>query len=198
MSFKQKAYTGIILSGGLNSRMGGNSKGLLPLGDKNFLESIVETLRPLVSELIVVTREPQLYNHLDCSIVEDIFSVRSSLTGIHAGLYHSSNKYSFLVACDTPLLNRDLVQLLLQESESGQDIVVPKNGHNYEPLCAVYSKVCIPHIESLLQQNLLKISKLFDLVTIKEINEERLQELDPNLDSFFNVNTPQDMLRLTN
>jgi len=41
MSFKQKAYTGIILSGGLNSRMGGNSKGLLPLGDKNFLESII-------------------------------------------------------------------------------------------------------------------------------------------------------------
>ncbi len=178
--------------------MGGNSKGLLPLGDKNFLERIVDTLRPLVSELIVVTREPYLYKHFDCSIVEDIFSIRSSLTGIHAGLYNASNQYSFIVACDTPLLKRPLVRQLLQESKTGEDIIVPKKGEYYEPLCAVYSRTCIPYIESLLNQSLVKISKLFELVTIKEITGDHLQELDPNLDSFFNVNTPQDMLKLTN
>jgi molybdopterin-guanine dinucleotide biosynthesis protein A len=198
MTVQTTDFSGIILSGGLNSRMGGNNKGMLPLGDKTFLTRLIDTIKPLVSELIIVTRQPHLYAHLPCTIVEDLFSIRSSLTGIHAGLYHASNPYSFIVACDTPLLKRDLVQKLLFETVSGEDIIVPQDVAGFEPLCAVYSKRCLSAIESLLRQNLVKVSKLFNLVTIKPIPKTALQHLDPNLESFFNVNTPEDMLKLSN
>ena len=59
-------------------------------------------------------------------------------------------------------------------------------------MCAIYSKRCIKPIEWQLKNEGPKIVKFFPKVKVKEIPEARLRSADPDLISFFNINTPED------
>jgi len=188
-----KNLSGIILSGGLNSRMFGKNKSFLHLGRTTFLDRLLSTLKPLFSELILVTRDPDLYTLGELKVVRDIFDIRSALSGVHAGLVHARQQHAFVVACDTPLLKKELVERLILEGYEDDEVVVPRKGKYLEPLCAVYSKSCIPHIETLLEDKKVKISNLFHLVRTREVDAFTINQEDPGLKSFININTPDDL-----
>jgi molybdopterin-guanine dinucleotide biosynthesis protein A len=181
----------VILAGGLNSRMGGRNKALLTIGGKRIVDCIVDALDPLFEEIMLVTRLPELYRDTSLHVVEDLLKVRSSLTGIHAGLTHARADYIFVVPCDAPFLQTDLIRLILDEVEPRYDVVLPRCGEFYQPLCAVYSKRCLAFIEEMLNQGDLKILNLFDKINLKEIPMEKLIQADPEERSFINVNTPE-------
>ena len=185
---------GIILAGGLNSRMGGRNKALIELGGRSFLSRIVTALESCFEQLLLVTRQPQCYLDYSVRVVEDIFTVRTPLSGIHAGLLSMDSDYGFCTSCDTPLLKTELVQILISEIDIDFDIVVPSSGSYFQPLCAVYSKRCIPIIEDQLQRGDVKTDRIYDRLRVKKIPYHRLHEGDPQLASFFNVNTPEDLL----
>lgn len=173
--------------------MGGRNKAFLRLEDRYFLDWIINTLSNACCELILATREPYLYSEWDLKIVEDIFKVRSPLTGLHAGLVNMLADYAFCTSCDTPLLKKEIVQVLIDEIEPGYDIIVPVSDTYYQPMCAVYSKKCIPFIEKQLNLGDLKADHLYEKIKLKEIPYERFEAIDPDLKSFFNVNTPEDI-----
>jgi molybdopterin-guanine dinucleotide biosynthesis protein A len=60
-------------------------------------------------------------------------------------------------------------------------------------MCAVYSRRCIPFIEKQLNVGDLKTDHLYEQIRIKKIPYERFGAIDPDLTSFFNVNTPEDI-----
>ncbi len=188
-------FSAIILSGGLNTRMQGLNKIFLELHGDTFLQRLLNILQPLFSEVLLVTRKPELYQDMHVSIVQDIYQIRSALTGIHAGLFHAQCAQAFVTACDTPLLQPALIKILVQNWNSLCQVVVPKNGELFEPLCALYSRQCLPWIEDLLHREQVKISNLFSLVQTRPIPVELLRNADPDLLSFFNVNKPQDLCR---
>ena len=191
-------FSAASLCGGLNTRMGGKNKGLLRLHQETFLQRLHRVLRPLVTETILVTKDPSLYAGLDLTIISDIYPVRSSLAGVHAALTKASNQHVFITACDVPLLQPALVNCLLDACSSRDDVVVPTSEEYFEPLCAVYSKKCLPVIEDLLDQQKFKISSLFSLVRLKKIPFQTLQKHDPELVSFLNVNCVEDLDRVHN
>ena len=180
----------VILSGGLNTRMDGHNKAFLEVGGKPILDRILGTLCPVFDEILLVTRQPELYRQHAVRVVEDIFQSRSSLTGIHAGLVHARAAFAFVVACDAPFLNTALVLRLLGHIEPDLDAVIPVCGSHYQPLCAIYSKRCVGPIEEQLKRSDFKIINLFGGIHLKTIPVEVLQNVDPGLRSFFNVNTP--------
>jgi molybdopterin-guanine dinucleotide biosynthesis protein A len=174
----------------------GKNKSFLHLGQTTFLERLVSVLEPLFAELLLVTRDPELYALKHIKVVRDIYDVRSALSGVHAGLVHARQHHAFVVACDTPLLSKDLVERLVRKGNQDDDVVVPRKGRYFEPLCAVYSKSCIPHIEGLLEAHKVKISHLFSLVKTREVDVASINQEDPDLQSFINVNTPEDLSRI--
>ena len=180
----------VILAGGLNTRMHGRNKAFLEIGGRTILDRLLESLRTVFSEILLVTRQPDQYIGYPCRVVEDIYSHRSSLTGMHAGLVSAGTRYGFMVPCDTPFLQTDLIGLLLSELEPEVDVVVPFYDGHYQPLCAVYSKRCVPVIEEMLDNGDFKIIHLFDRMNVKVVPLEKLKTADPDLLSFLNVNTP--------
>lgn len=184
---------GIILAGGLNTRMGGRNKALLRLGDRYFLDYIVRALNGCIDNLLLATREPEVYEQWGIETVKDIFAVRSPLAGIHAGLVHMQAEYAFCTSCDAPLLQSEVVRVLVESIHPGFDVIVPALGTYYQPLCAVYSKRCIPFIEELLTGGDMKTDHLFDRVSVRKVPYRKIRAVDPNLHSFFNVNTPEDL-----
>ena len=184
---------GIILSGGLNSRMGGHNKAFLELGGRSFFDRILSVLEECFDQLLLVTKQPQFYANQPIRIVEDIFSLRTPLTGIHAGLVSMATDYGFVTSCDTPLLKTELVRLLVSEIDVDVDIVAPASGSYFQPLCAVYSKRCIPFIEDRLGRGDVKTDSMYETLKVKRIPYAQLQVVDPKLESFFNINTPEDL-----
>lgn len=185
--------SGIILSGGLNSRMLGKNKSFLHLGRNTFLERLLSVMEPLFAELLLVTRDPDLYTLERITVVKDIFDIRSALSGVHAGLVHARHEHAFVVACDTPLLQRALVKRLVEAGYEDDEVVVPRKGEHLEPLCAVYARSCLPHIEALLREKRVKISNLFSRVKTREVDALTINQEDPELRSFVNINTPDDL-----
>jgi molybdopterin-guanine dinucleotide biosynthesis protein A len=186
--------TGVILAGGLNTRFSGKDKSFIRLGNQCILDSIYSIFHSLFDEIILVTNNPVDYIHWDVTIVTDIFPTRSSLTGLHAGLYYSSNVYSFFAACDTPFLKKELVEAIINQIEPQIDAIVPETSKGFEPLFAVYSKKCLKPIEQQLIQKQLKVRSFLSKVKTKYFPENKIREIDPDLYSFFNINAPDDLV----
>jgi molybdopterin-guanine dinucleotide biosynthesis protein A len=187
--------SGVILSGGLAARYDGTEKALLRVGGVRILDRIYEIYRELFDEIILVTNSPEKFLEWDLLIVSDLFQTRSSLTGIHAGLFYMTNPYAFISACDTPFLKKEMIETVIGKIESQIDIVMPETSAGFEPLCAVYSKRCLEAAQNHLEQKKLKITKTFRKNRIKTISEKVLRKIDPDLQSFFNINTAADLKR---
>jgi len=187
--------TGVILAGGRNSRFSGRNKALIPVAGKRILDRIHEVFTNLFDNIILVTNDPFQYMAWDFDIVTDIFPIRSALTGIHTGLFYVPTPYAFFTACDSPFLKKELIEILLDGLEPGIDIVIPETSQGFEPLCAIYSKQCFKPIEEQLLKKSFKIQQIFHQVRVKKISENILRSVDPDLASFSNINTPDDLAR---
>lgn len=187
--------TGVILAGGRNSRFSGKNKAFIRVGGKRIIDCIYAIFQDLFEETILVTNDPLQYLEWDCKIVTDLFPIRSSLTGIHTGLFYAATDNTFFTACDTPFLKKEVVETIVARIETDADVIIPETSAGLEPLCAVYSKKCLKPVENQLAQQKLKIQGFFQKVRIKKIPENIFLEKDPDLISFFNINTPEDMAR---
>ena len=185
--------TGVILSGGLATRFDGTEKAFLRVGGVRILDRLYEIYSALFDEIILVTNNPEKFLEWDLLIVSDLFPIRSALTGIHAGLFYMTNPYAFVSACDTPFLKKELVEAVIGKIEAQIDIVIPETSAGFEPLCAAYSKRCLETAQNHLEQDKLKVIKAFRKSRIKTISEKALCKIDPELRSFFNINTPDDL-----
>jgi molybdopterin-guanine dinucleotide biosynthesis protein A len=188
--------SGVILAGGMSTRFNGRDKAMIEINGKRILDHIVAVYSEIFTEIILVTNTPQAYLDWNMLMVTDLFQVRSSLTGIHAGLFYTSRPYAFISACDAPFLKSELVQLLVSQARPGADVVMPETSKGLEPLCAVYSKACLNPIEAHIRQDKLKIQQVFHKSRINRISEARLRKTDPDLISFININTPEDLMRV--
>jgi molybdopterin-guanine dinucleotide biosynthesis protein A len=188
--------TSIILAGGKGLRLG-QSKALQVIEGKSLIQWVVDRLAILSTEIIVVTAHGKA---IPCSstirikTVADIYPSKSPLVGIYSGLIASACPRAIVVGCDMPFLNIGLLDYMSQICSSF-DVVVPQIKDKLEPLCAVYSKNCVAPIQWLLEQNELRIRKLFSMVKVKYVEEDELNRFDPKHLSFFNINSQDDLER---
>lgn len=185
--------SGIILAGGKSKRFGGKiDKALLPLGNKPTIQWIIEKLNSFFQETILVTNQPENFLQFPVKLVSDIHPGYAALSGLHSGLHHSKNFYNFVIACDLPFVLPKLMRYLVKNKEN-YDIVIPWLKTGQEPFCAIYSKNCLrPITEQIKKGAKPKVIDFFKKVKLRKIKEEEIKKIDPNLVSFFNINTPRD------
>ncbi len=186
--------TAVILAGGGSTRMKSN-KALLPFSGELFIERIYRRLATLFPEVIIVTDTPELYQFLPCRKVPDLFPKMGSLAGIHSGLVHAATPYVFVVACDMPYLNDNLIGRLADRI-SGQDVVIAESDKGLEPLHAFYGKGCIPAMEEALNNGKSRIIECFDWDRVTVVSREAVAEIDPEGLSFRNINTPEEYFHI--
>lgn len=186
--------TGVILAGGESSRFDYVNKAFFEIGGESIVERVYKVMRAVFDDIILVTNDPVDYLKWDVRITTDIFPCRSSMTGVHAGLFLADTPYVFVCGCDTPFLKKELIQTVLAGLEKSFDIVVPQKANGwFEPLCAVYSRACLQPLERSLQEKRFDIKRIYREMRVKSLTETFLRRVDPELVSFFNVNTPADL-----
>jgi molybdopterin-guanine dinucleotide biosynthesis protein A len=188
------AVSGIVLAGGHSSRLG-MDKSFVNANGQPLIEHIVAKLTKLSDDVIIVTNSPENYNHLEAKLVGDIYPGKGSLGGIYSGLRAATNAHSLVVACDMPFLDLNLLRYMILLA-CGHDVVIPRIGGLVEPLHAIYSKSCLEPIDRLLARGGLKIIDFFPEVRVRYVEESEVDIFDPQHLSFFNVNTPSDLVRM--
>ncbi|MBT1073210.1 molybdenum cofactor guanylyltransferase [Pelotalea chapellei] len=182
--------TGVILAGGLSSRMGSN-KALLPYKGGRFIEAIHRQLSELFDEVLLVTNQPDQYAFLGCRMVADLHPGMGALAGLHSGLHHAATPHIFAVACDMPYLNNTLIRRLAA-LRGHNDVVIPQGEMGVEPLHAMYAKECLGPMENALQSGRRRIISFFPEVRVNTFSRSVVAAIDPDFNSFRNINTPEE------
>lgn len=188
--------TAIILAGGKSSRLG-RSKALQVLDGKSLIQRVIERVDALSAQIVIVTASGEpvpCSSAVPVKTVPDICDGRGPLVGLYSGLMASACQRAVAVGCDMPFLSVGLLEYMSLMS-SAFDVVVPRIEDKVEPLCAVYSRNCLPAIWELLEREELRINRLFSMVEVRYVEEDEIDRFDPQHLSFFNVNSRADLDR---
>jgi molybdopterin-guanine dinucleotide biosynthesis protein A len=187
--------TAAILCGGKSSRMG-RQKAFLPYEGKTLIERRFESIREMFAEVVLVANDPEAYSQLSVNVVKDIIPNRGPLVGILSALLVSQYDYTFVIACDMPLIDNKLIREMCQQRE-GKDVLVLSHEAGIEPLLGVYSKRCVEPLEQAIFADQLKAQDFLAGINTQlfPFDAERYSA-GGVLPPYFNVNTPQDYSRL--
>ncbi len=186
-----KKVTGVILAGGQNSRMNGTTKAHLNFGDKRIIDRTLELFSSLFESVLLVTNTPEAFLDLDVPIVTDVYQKRSSLAGIHTGLFHAETDWIFTSPCDAPFLKAPVIETVVAAINDKVSVVVPETDKGFEPLFAAYSKTNLKKIETNILEDKLKVRGFYKPSRTRTISEKKLRSVDASLVSFYNINTPE-------
>jgi molybdopterin-guanine dinucleotide biosynthesis protein A len=91
-----------------------------------------------------------------------------------------------------PFLKEPVIEFLISFINDF-DVIVPKTADGLQPLHAIYSKNCLHAIKKVIDQGGYKVIDFYPLVNIKVVEEQEFNYLDPKMESFINVNTPEEL-----
>lgn len=192
--------TAIILAGGFSSRFG-QDKGLLQLASKPLVRHVLDTVGTLVDEkIVVVSSQAQADNYRKelgskANVLIDVENKKTPLVGALTGFGKACGRYALLLPCDVPFVSRDVISLLFELCTS-RNAVIPRWPNCYiEPLHAVYNtKSALEAAKNAVGAGKMNMQSMVDkLQGIRYVSTLVLQQLDPELRTFFNVNTPVDL-----
>lgn len=194
-----KQPLGVILAGGQATRMGGGDKGLLPLGQGTLLSSVIDRLAPQVAELALnANGDGARFSGFGIPVLADsIKGYAGPLAGVLAGLDWAAAQGAETIitaAADTPFFPRDLVAQLLSASEGMEHPLVlaatpdAKRGQARHPTFGLWPVALRDDLRAALEGGLRKV------VLWSDQHAGRLA-MFPNEAAFFNVNTPEDLVR---
>ncbi|PMB74082.1 hypothetical protein C0199_01300 [Candidatus Bathyarchaeota archaeon] len=192
----------IVLAGGSSKRFG-YDKGLAQLANKPLIMYVLDALDNVVEEKIVVVSSRGQAEKIakvlkpNIKIAVDHSEFQSPLVGALTGFKEASSEYALLLPCDTPLVSREILALVL-ELCMGKNAVIPRWPNSYiEPLHAAYRvKPALEAAEAALNGGRLDLRSMVDkLRNIRYVSTLVFQQFDPQLKMFFNVNTPLDLKR---
>lgn len=186
---EKKNITGIILAGGKSSRMG-TDKGLLKLNKKPFVQHSIDALKPLVSEILIVSDNSD-YDEFGYKRVEDIIKSAGPVSGIYSGLEASKTKYNLMLSCDIPMINTEVLQKLIDATDDTSDIIQAESNGKTMPLIALYKKHIKDTFKNFLEQDERRLR-----VVIKACNYKNVVLDEAYQSTTLNVNTKEELKQI--
>lgn len=184
----QPSLAAAILAGGQNRRMKGD-KALLPLGGKPLISHVAERAKRLTPDVFVAAPESQRHKEIGLPYEFDRHPGIGPIAGLESSLLALTKECLLLLACDMPFVDPAVVQLLLSEWSPKHQVVAFRIDGTLLPAPALYRRDVLFAVERLLARREYDLQKLFQEVRVKEVSEERVLKIDPDLKSFVNLNT---------
>ena len=181
--------------------MGGGDKGLLPLGDRTLLDHVLERLAPQCAGLAISANgDPARFSRFSFPVLADpLPDFPGPLAGVLAGLDWAARREAkaiVTVAADTPFLPRDLVvRLSRAAAEKGVPIALAASVGETGALCrhptfGLWPVALRDDLRATLSGGLRKVALWADRHGAATASFPAIP-----FDPFFNVNTPQDLVR---
>lgn len=180
------SVTGIILSGGRGTRMGGVDKGLLPFRGRTMVEWVLDRIEPQVAEVLISANQ-NLDRYLAFGhpvLTDRVTGFAGPLAGLHAGLCVARCDLVITVPCDSPFLPADLVPRMTHALENGEvDVAVARTGDQAHPVFCLCRSGVLTHLSAFLEAGGRKIDTWYAALKVCEV------AFDDRAGDFLNINT---------
>jgi molybdopterin-guanine dinucleotide biosynthesis protein A len=188
-------FSAIVLAGGRSSRMGAD-KAALRLGGITMLERMVMELSRAFDEVVIVTgaradAPAPVIAAGSVKVMRDTMPFEGPIKALRLGLGAMGADVGFACACDLPFVNVRLATALC-EMATGHDAAIAKLAGRLQVLHAAYRKSCLPVIDAMIGRGERRLQDLAPMLKTRIVGEDEIRFYDPQLRSFFNVNTPED------
>jgi molybdenum cofactor guanylyltransferase len=191
---------GIILCGGKSSRMG-QAKAWLPIGAETMLGRVVRIVGEVTSPVVVVAAPEQELPALPDGVVvlRDDAPDLGPMQGIVTGLRYLDGRAdaAYVSSCDVPLLRAEFIRRMIGWLGKS-DIAAPLIEDRVHPLAGVYRVRVLSELERLLAEGNRRMTAVMTRVCTKLLVTEELADVDPELESLRNVNTPEEYAAVRN
>ncbi len=174
-------------------------KGLKLLHGEPFIVHVHRAMSEIVDETVVSVAKGMAGTYAaalgdEFVITEDTTPFLGPVGGIISVLEHARNPYVLFSPCDTPFLNPRVCELIVASAQ-GSDGAVPKTSETfYEPLHGTYKRdTCLAAFREAATKGNCSPRYAFTRLKLRFVPVDRLREVDPGLESFWNVNTPEDL-----
>ena len=161
---------GVILAGGLSSRMG-RDKALVDFADRPMIAHAIERLAPQVDGLAISANgDAARFNAFGLPVLPDARADHPGpLAGVLAGLQYAASRDQALLAtapCDAPFAPRDLVARL-----RGDDALpaVARSPEGVEPLFALWPVALLGRVEAALAAGETSVWRLLAALGAREV-----------------------------
>ena len=146
----------------------------------------------IFQHVTLITNTPRVYAHLHLPMHKDRIKGLGPLGGIYTALQVVPRDAAFVVGCDMPYLNGQLIRYMVG-LRADNDVVVPRIDGKMEALHALYGKGCLPAIQRLIDAGEYQTFQFFQHVSVRYVNEDEIRRFDGRYRSFFNINRPEEL-----
>jgi molybdenum cofactor guanylyltransferase len=190
----------VILAGGSSAKFIGDN-GLLILHGKPLINHVIDAVKGLVDEIIVVTSSQELADLYGKVVSSKIsFTVKDYeseglLAGAAAGFKVAQGEYSALLPFNSPFISQEVMSLLF-DCAIGKAAVIPRSTDmECQPLHAVYhTKQALQAAKEALAENEVDLQAMVEkLRGIRYMSMMVIEQLDPDLKTFFTVKSTFDL-----
>mgnify|MGYP000085109588 CR=1 FL=1 len=196
-----KQPLGVILAGGQARRMGGGDKGRLLLDGRSLLDHVIERLEPQVAGIALnANGDAARFEDTGLPVLSDsIEGFVGPLAGVLAGLDWAADQgadHIVTAAADTPFFPTDLVTRLIEASAGMERPLVldatpdAARGQVRHPTFGLWPVALREDLRAALGDGLRKV-----VMWTQRHNGREALFSDYGLDPFFNVNTPEDLVK---
>ena len=191
-------FSVIILAGGFGKRLGQDKAGVALL-ERPLLHWTAERARAVSDDLVVVRRPDQQLPEppsedgwVEC---EDLRVDAGPLAGLEAGLPKIQSSLAVVIACDMPLVQAEVIRGIARAC-ADVDVAMPVIEGTPQPLLSAYRPAALEAIIACLERGEGRVRAILPDVSHVLVDEEALRRFDAELESFFNINYPEDLERV--
>jgi len=132
----QNKVSGVVLAGGQAQRMRRRDKGLVLFRQRTLISYALETMAPLVDELLIsANRNRQTYARFGYRVIGDAGETfEGPLAGILAAMRVAQYPVLLVMPCDSPMVKPAHLQRLLSDLAADADLTVAFDGERMHPV----------------------------------------------------------------
>ncbi|MBK6655557.1 molybdenum cofactor guanylyltransferase MobA [Zoogloea sp.] len=191
---KHEHITGLILAGGLGSRMGGQDKGLVELAGQPMVKHVLDRLAPQVHQLMInANRNAAAYAAFSPWVVPDrLAGFVGPLAGLDAALHDPALEGDWVLTCpcDSPFLPLDLAPRLLTAARAANaQVAMVSVGGQPEPAFLLAHRGVAPSLAAFLEGGGRQIRRWVGET------QHVVVDFSDCPGAFSNINTPEELAR---
>jgi len=189
-----------ILTGGSSKRFG-SDKALAEFQGRPLISHMLGIASQITANVLIVASDEQQelnlkpYTKKATLVTDPEGEPKCAFTGAITAFEYTATKHVLLLPVDSPLAEPELLKLLIR-LKTGHGAVIPSWPTGYiEPLHSVYhAEHAYSHGLEVMESGLRRMSDLLDrLHHILYVSTETLKQFDPELDTFVNFKTLQEL-----
>ena len=191
-----KTMLTVILTGGGSRRMG-RDKAMLSVGDKTMLQYLIDKYSTTLGEVAVSVNKMSRFPFEGATEIVDRYPDMGPLNGLVSAFAEHKDDVIFVTGTDLPFGEPKLALRLAELMGDADACIMRRGKKGFEPLFAIYRRVCGEKADECLAQGKKSIRDLLEKVNVRYVESEEIAEFDLEK-ILMNVNTEEEYENMKN